>query len=46
MIRDGPLRVSDPARRHYLLRISTPQGNREVLVPTNEMAGCSVDAAI
>ena len=46
MIRDGHLRVSDPARRHYLLRISTPGGDREVLVPTNEKAGCSVDAVI
>lgn len=42
MIRNGILRVADPARRHYLLKIIAPQGKREVLVPTCSMSGTSV----
>lgn len=43
MIRDGRLRVSDPARERYLLRITTPHGEREVQVPTSALAGTSVE---
>lgn len=44
MIRDGRnMRVSDPARRFYKLGITTPKGQREVLLPTASMAGCTVD---
>lgn len=43
MIRNGILCVADPARRHYLLKITTPKGSKEVLVPTGSMAGTSVN---
>lgn len=45
MLRNGKLRVADPARRYYLLKIATPQGDKEIQIPTNSLAGTSVEVA-
>lgn len=42
MISGDALYVSDPARRHSMLHVVTPQGRRTVEMPSGAMAGTSV----
>lgn len=46
MLRDGRLLAADPTRDSYLLKLATPSGPREVLVPTGLLGGTPVEVCL
>ncbi|MDE6160811.1 MAG: hypothetical protein K2F77_04050, partial [Muribaculaceae bacterium] len=46
MLRDGRLLAADPTRDSYLLKLTTPSGQREVLVPTGLLGGTPVEVPL